>query len=151
MGVGTNLGDRFANIDHARRMLEDSAGVAGIRASQVYETDPAGGPPQGKYLNAVFELETELTPRKLMALLLKVEKDLGRVRGAVRNEPRLMDLDLLACGDAICLEDGLVVPHPRMHERYFVLKPMSDLAPEWVHPVIGRSIRQLLETLDERI
>lgn len=142
LGVGSNLGDREARLDEAAERLTATPGIGHLRFSPVYETDPvdASG---GKFLNAVWSFETRMRPREVLAVLQTLEVKAGRVRKA-RNEPRPLDLDLLTYGDAIIREDGLIVPHPRMHERYFVLKPFCDLAPGWIHPELGQTARDLL-------
>jgi 2-amino-4-hydroxy-6-hydroxymethyldihydropteridine diphosphokinase len=117
-----------------------------LRLSPVYETDPVG-PPQPPYLNMVAELETELSPKGLLAEMLRVEKALGRERRE-RWGPRTLDLDLLLYGDLVLEEAGLSVPHPRLHERAFVLVPLLDLLPEGRHPLLGQSFAELLASLD---
>jgi 2-amino-4-hydroxy-6-hydroxymethyldihydropteridine diphosphokinase len=127
LGIGSNLGDRLA---HIRRAVSAMPGLVSV--SQVYESVPVGGPPgQGPYLNAVAELRTELSPRGLLELAQRLESDAGRVR-AERWGPRTLDVDVLLVGDERVEEPDLVVPHPRMWERAFVLVPLGELAPELV-------------------
>jgi len=102
-----------------------------------------GPPPQGPYLNAVAEIETGLEPRALLERLLRIETEEGRIRRGARGEARTLDLDLLLFGDRCIDEEELIVPHPRMHERCFVLEPLSELAPQWVHPRSGRTVAEL--------
>lgn len=126
IGLGSNLGDRRANLDAAVAAL---AGLGEIDAvSSLYETTPIGGPPQDDYLNAVVLLDTELEPIELMDALLTIEADLGRVR-AERFGPRTLDLDLLLYGDQVVDAPDLSVPHPRMTERRFVLEPLLEVCP----------------------
>lgn len=125
LGLGSNLDDRLLNLTRAVDELEER-GVRTISSSRVYETDPVGGPPQPEYLNAVIEVETALEPRELLKSALDVETKLGRVRGE-RWGPRIIDIDILTYGDRDVFEDDLVIPHPRMHERAFVLVPLLEL------------------------
>ena len=127
LGLGSNLGDRLGHLRRAVASLPDVVAV-----SPVYETDPVGGPEgQGPYLNAVVELDTELAPRRLLQLAGRLEAEAGRVR-AERFGPRTLDVDVLLVGDLVVDEEDLVVPHPRLWERRFVLVPLADLAPELV-------------------
>jgi 2-amino-4-hydroxy-6-hydroxymethyldihydropteridine diphosphokinase len=125
LGLGSNLGDRLDNLRRALRLLEDR-GVRVLRSSRVYETDPVGGPPQPDYLNAVVEVETGGTARELLTNCLEAERALGRVRKE-RWGPRLIDIDVLTFGAQEIEEPDLRVPHPRMHERGFVLIPLLEL------------------------
>lgn len=160
IAMGSNLGDRRAAIHEACDQLrahaaaesapESERGPGGLRLSPVYETAPVGGPAdQGPFLNAVAELRTTLPPRDLLALCQRIERGLGRPDRTERARwgPRVLDLDLLFYDDMVIDEPGLRVPHPRLHERDFVLRPLADLAPQLVHPVLGRSVRELLEAL----
>jgi 2-amino-4-hydroxy-6-hydroxymethyldihydropteridine diphosphokinase len=126
IGIGSNLGDRRSFIDRAIAALKASGGIKVKRASSIYETDPVGDVPQGRFLNGVLEIETELGARQLLEELLRIEKSLGRVRD-VGNGPRTIDLDILYYGDETISEPGLSVPHPRIHEREFVLKGLREL------------------------
>ncbi len=128
LALGSNLGDRWATLRAAVAGTPDVVAV-----SPVYETEPLGGPPdQPSYLNAVVELDTQLSPRELLELAHRLETAAGRERhpGAERNAPRTLDVDVLLVGDLVVDEPDLVVPHPRMGERRFVLQPLSDLAPD---------------------
>lgn len=126
LGLGSNLGDRLANLQRATDVLGERPGVRVLRSSRVYETDPVGGPPQPDYLNAVVEIETSLEPRDLLTACLDVERELGRVR-AERWGPRTIDVDLLIFDERTIDEPDLVVPHPRMLERAFVLVPLAEI------------------------
>lgn len=147
IALGSNLGDRLDNLH---------AGVAGLRAdvdldvvavSSVYETAPVGGPEgQGPYLNAALAVETTLEAPELLALLHRIEAGRERER-LVHWGPRTLDLDLLVHGDLVVDGPGLHVPHPRMHERRFVMVPVCDIAPDLVHPRLGRTMRDLLDDL----
>ena len=146
VGLGSNLGDRAAYLLLGLSALSRLPKTHLLRLSPVYETDPVG-PPQPPYLNMVAELETELSPTGLLAEMLRVEKALGRERRE-RWGPRTLDLDLLLYGDLVLEEEGLSVPHPRLHERAFVLVPLLDLLPEGRHPLLGQSFAELLASLD---
>jgi 2-amino-4-hydroxy-6-hydroxymethyldihydropteridine diphosphokinase len=140
LALGSNLGDRLSTLQRAVDLLDAKPGIAVRRSSRVYETEPVG-PPQPDYLNAVIEVRTDLGPRELLEACLDVEAELGRVRGE-RWGPRTLDVDVLAYEDRAMDEPDLVVPHPRMHERAFVLVPLLELDPDPVLPE-GRSIGEL--------
>jgi 2-amino-4-hydroxy-6-hydroxymethyldihydropteridine diphosphokinase len=146
VGLGSNLGDRAAHLLLGLSALSRLPKTHLLRLSPVYETEPVG-PPQPPYLNMVAELETELSPTGLLAEMLRIEKALGRERRE-RWGPRTLDLDLLLYGDLVLEEAGLSVPHPRLHERAFVLVPLLDLLPEGRHPLLGQSFAELLASLD---
>jgi 2-amino-4-hydroxy-6-hydroxymethyldihydropteridine diphosphokinase len=131
VALGSNLGDRVANLQYAVDALAAADGVEVIDVSRVYETAPVGGPPQDAYLNAVVAIETALDPHELLALGQRVERDAHRVR-AERWGPRTLDVDLLLYDDVRLDEADLTVPHPRMWERGFVLAPLRDVAPALV-------------------
>jgi 2-amino-4-hydroxy-6-hydroxymethyldihydropteridine diphosphokinase len=145
LGLGSNLGDRAATLRAAIAALEASPGIRVTRISSLYETPPWGPVPQGPYLNACIGVETTLSPRQLLDLGLAIERDHGRER-AVRWGPRTLDIDLLLFGDTSLDEDGLIVPHPRMAERAFVLVPLAEIAPELT--VGGEAIANHLVGLD---
>jgi 2-amino-4-hydroxy-6-hydroxymethyldihydropteridine diphosphokinase len=125
LALGSNLGDRRKNIDDAIARLNRD-GVAVLRCSTVIETEPAGGPPQGKYLNAVLKAQTDLSPRELLAVALNIEKRLGRVR-TVKNGSRTIDIDILLYDDLKIDTPQLTIPHPRMQERDFVMQPLKEI------------------------
>jgi 2-amino-4-hydroxy-6-hydroxymethyldihydropteridine diphosphokinase len=140
VGLGANLGDREATVRRASELL------GAVRVSTLIETEPWGYADQPRFVNAVAELETDEPPRALLQRLLEVERELGRTREGPRYGPRAIDLDLLLYGDEQLEEPGLVVPHPRLHERAFVLEPLAELAPELVVPGRG-SVKALLSRL----
>ena len=139
VGLGANLGDREGTIRTAAEL------IGAARLSTLRETEPWGVVDQPPFLNAVAELETALTARVLLDSLLEVEQELGRVRSGERWGPRTIDLDLLLFGDETIDEPGLTVPHPRLHERLFVLEPLAELAPDAVVPGRGEVAALLAE------
>ncbi|CAN5438360.1 2-amino-4-hydroxy-6-hydroxymethyldihydropteridinediphosphokinase [soil metagenome] len=149
IGLGANQGDRAANLYNALARLSATPGVTIGQISKLIDT-PAVGGPEGSppFLNGAVSVETTLGSHALMKVLTDIEKDLGRVR-RVKWEPRMIDLDLLLYGQEIISSDDLIVPHPLMHERTFVLQPMAEIAPKVVHPTIQMSIEGLLDSLRE--
>jgi 2-amino-4-hydroxy-6-hydroxymethyldihydropteridine diphosphokinase len=137
VGLGANLGDREATLRAAVDAIGGEAGVEVVAVSKLRETEPVGVGEQPPYLNGAAELETTLTARELLDLLLAVERSFGRVRTPGEHDPRTLDLDLLLYGDETIDEPELHVPHPRLHDRRFVLEPLAELAPGLVVPGRG--------------
>ena len=137
VGLGANLGDRERTMRAAVHALAGEAGIEVVAVSTLRETEPVGVGDQPRFLNGVAELETSLAPRELLDQLLAVEQRFGRVRTRGEHGPRTLDLDLLLYGDEVMDEPGLAVPHPRLHERRFVLEPLAELAPGLVVPGRG--------------
>jgi len=151
IALGSNLdsrfGDREANLREAVRRIEALGEVRAV--SSFYDTEPVGYLEQPRFLNAALVLKTELKPGALMRELLGVERAMGRERaGAVAKGPRVIDLDLLLYGDWVLWAEDLMLPHPAMAERRFVLEPLAEIAPAWVHPVLGVTVREMLAGLD---
>jgi 2-amino-4-hydroxy-6-hydroxymethyldihydropteridine diphosphokinase len=147
LALGSNLGDRRRFLDDAILRLRAAPGLTVRRVSPYYETAPVGGPADsGAYLNAVAEADTLLSPEQVLNLLLEIERGFGRIR-TEPNAPRTLDLDLILYGDLVRHGPDPVVPHPRMHERRFVLQPLADLAPDLNHPAIKKNVRELLDAL----
>lgn len=148
IGLGSNLGDRAGNLQHARRRME-AAGLAIARASSIYETAPRDVPNQPWFLNQVVEIETELLPRQLLARLLRIEREMGR-RRLVPKGPRVIDLDILLYGSAAVEALGLSIPHPRLDERRFVLEPLAELAADVRHPRTLKTVREMLAAVADQ-
>ncbi len=144
LGLGTNLGDRQHNLSAAVKGLAPKVTVTA--QSKVYETPAWGYEDQPAFLNAAVKAETELHPEELLAFLKELEVKLGRT-ATFRWGPRLIDIDILFYDDLVAESPTLVVPHPHLQERAFVLLPLLDIAPDMLHPVIGKTVRQMLETL----
>jgi len=151
VALGSNLGDRMANLRAARRAIVDLAGVAPpILCSAIYETDPVNCEPGAqKFLNAVLEFDYEGEPAELLAKLRRIEESLGRARNHERNRSRPIDLDLLYFGDRKIDNEELRLPHPRIQLRRFVLAPLAEIRPDLTLPGQTKTVRELLAQLDE--
>lgn len=146
IALGSNLGDSLTTLETALQKLHATPGISVTARSSWYQTAPVG-PPQPDYLNGCALLETTLTPTQLLGTLLATEAQFGRVR-LERNAPRTLDLDLILFGNRILETPDLQLPHPRMRDRAFVLVPLAEIAPNWRDPVSGKTIVQLLQTVD---
>ena len=149
LGLGSNIGDREANLAEAVGRL-GAADLKVIRGSPIYETEPVDYTDQRWFLNQVVEAETTLFPVMLLSRVGRIERELGRVR-TVPKGPRIIDIDILLYGRTVVRRADLEIPHPRMGERRFVLAPLADLAPELMHPVTHQTIRRMLEAAPPQI
>jgi len=147
LGIGSNLGSREENCEHALRLLKKS-GLKIIKLSSMIETEPWGVKDQPKFINMAVKAETGLSPDNLLKLLKKIESDMGRLE-ATRWGPRLIDLDILFYDNLAVKIENLEIPHPGIEERDFVLIPMNEIAPDLVHPVLKKKIKELLHKIDK--
>jgi len=145
IGLGTNLGDRLQNLKAALDALKELMTIR--KLSSIYETDPWGYTDQPSFLNQVVEISTDLPPTNLLALLKKLERNLGREK-TFHLGPRVIDLDILFYADMVCETPQLVIPHPHMPQRAFVLVPLAEIAPGLIHPALKRSVKELLADVE---
>jgi 2-amino-4-hydroxy-6-hydroxymethyldihydropteridine diphosphokinase len=129
LSLGSNLGDPYENIVKALSLLDQESGIRIEKVSSFHKTKPVDGPQQPDYLNAAVQISTDLTPERLLQVINQIEKKLGRIR-TIKNGPRTIDLDILLFSDFKIDKPNLQIPHPRMYEREFVLKPLSEIAPD---------------------
>lgn len=157
IALGANLSSRYGAPAETLEAAKDALverGVTILQGSRIWLTAPMPfDADQPWYHNAVIDVETGLSPQDLLKTMLKIEEDFGRVRGeknVAKNQPRILDLDLIAYHDEIIEEgDALIVPHPRCHKRLFVLKPLEDISKVWTHPVLGQNITEMIQNLPE--
>jgi len=146
IAIGSNLGDKISNC---RRAIDEIAGFYEIvKVSSLYETEPVGNEDQPNFINSVAEIRTDISPHELLAHLNRIEEKLGRVRSE-KWGPRTFDLDIIFYGDQIIKDDNLIIPHPRAHLRRFVLEPICEIAPEFIHSEIKISVLELLKNLPD--
>jgi len=149
LGIGTNKGDRRKNLTDALSLLEEKAGLI-TRSSSVYETEPWGFESEQFFLNMVVQVETELSPPELLDAVHGIEAELGRKRGKTRFVSRVMDIDILFYGDEVISTEVLVVPHPLISERKFVLVPLAETDPSLLHPIIKKTVSEILTSCRDK-
>ena len=142
IGIGSNLGDRRLNLEQSVGSIALKAGSV-IMQSGIYETEPWGFSSDSSFLNMVIKVETGLEPEELLFQLLDIEKEMGRVRTGKGYRSRVIDLDILLYDDLVINSGELVIPHPLLHKRMFVLEPLCEIAPDFVHPVLNKTIAEL--------
>lgn len=147
IAIGSNLGDRAANVRKAVLRAADEVKATLVSMSSLYETEPWGIKEQGAFVNAVMGVEIAISPAELLAHLKSVEAGMGREK-AERWGPRVIDLDIIFYGGLVMDEKGLTIPHPGAHERAFVMVPLAEIAPDFIHPVIGKSVADIAKSLD---
>ena len=145
LALGTNIGDRERNLKTAKDEMLSEATI--VKESSIYVTPPWGYADQPDFLNQVIEVSTQLEPLPLLHFLKDIENRMGRKK-LIRNGPRLIDLDILFYGDRVVDIDDLQIPHPRMEGRTFVLVPLSEIAPDLIHPMLEISVREMLISID---
>lgn len=148
IAIGSNLGRRKENIKAALKLME-KRGIQILKVSTIIETEPYGLKEQPKFMNCVASVETALNPKQLLKTLLGIEKELGRVR-TVKWGPRVIDLDILFYDELVMKEKMLTIPHPDLENRVFVLKPLCEIAPSFVHPVLKKTVKELLLDLEKK-
>lgn len=147
IAIGSNMGDKMENSRQGIAALDASEKLKVLRQSGFYLTEPVGYADQPWFINCAVMVQTAFAPAALLQFLKKLEYDFGRRRGGIRNGPRVLDFDIIFYNDWVIESSGLIVPHPRMQERGFVLKPLCDIAVDWVHPIFQKKVGQLLEEM----
>lgn len=148
LGLGSNLGDKLKNCENAISAIGLTRGIKVTGRSSFYQTRPVGGPVQDDFINGVIQLKTEIGPEECLAIFKNIEKSMGR-ETSVLNGPRIIDIDILLFDDLAIETNSLAIPHPRLHERYFVLRGLSELAPDLVHPVLGKTVLDMYREAKE--
>ena len=148
IGIGSNLGNALKNCQHAVEIFSKAKGIEITRVSSFYKTDPVGIENQNLFINAIVEIKTALSARNLFQNLQNIEKDMGRKR-EVKGGPRIIDLDLLFYGQEVIQDTDLIVPHPEIQKRRFVLEPLCEIASYFIHPDFGVSMRGLKDRLSD--
>lgn len=151
LGLGTNLGEKEKNLRDAVEKINERVGEV-ISLSAFYETAPWGFQSENTFLNAALIVETCLSPRELLSVTQQIEREIGRTTKSVNHtyKDRLIDIDLLMYDDLILNEEDLTLPHPLMHERLFVMEPLAEIAPDIVHPLLGKTMMEIFQSLSKR-
>ncbi len=149
VSVGSNMGDKLLNCRKGIDALTATGNCRLIKCSRFYQTEPVDFKDQSWFVNGVFQIRTDLSPWKLFEEIKRIERDAGRKSQTIRYGPRILDLDILLYDDQVIETEALTIPHPRMHKRRFVLKPVCDIDPNIDHPVFKKTIGQLLKDLDK--
>ena len=150
ISIGSNVGDCAQNCKNAMETIAATDGIELISRSRLFLTEPVDFREQPWFVNAMVKISTSLEPQALLAVLKRIEREAGRKEQKVKFGPRILDLDILFYGDSVINSDTLVLPHPRMHKRHFVLRPFCDIDPTVEHPVYKKNIQELFDMLDER-
>ena len=148
--LGSNLGDRQQFLNEATWLLQERAGTI-LKHSSIYETEPWGHTNKNNFLNQVLLVETSLNPYELLKVIKAIETKLGRIRKAQRYNTRCIDIDILFYNDEVYFSDNLVIPHPRLHDRMFTLVPLNEIAPDYLHPILKKTIRELINDCDDKL
>ena len=148
LSLGSNLGNKEHNLQSAIKKLSEIIDIK--KTSSIYQTEPTDYEEQPNFLNLVIEAETNLSPEELIKSTQKIQKELGTKEKAVRYGPRIIDIDILFYNDLIMKKENLTIPHPRLHERAFVLVPFAEIAPGWIHPSLKKSIVEIKQNLKDR-
>jgi 2-amino-4-hydroxy-6-hydroxymethyldihydropteridine diphosphokinase len=149
IGAGSNIGDKLLNCKNGISALTNTQDAAVKAWSRFYKTEPVDYKNQDWFINVVVKVETPLAPFELLKTIKSIEKDAGRMDGSLRFGPRILDLDIILYDDLVANSSELIVPHPRMHKRRFVLRPICDIDPTIVHPVLKKEMQALLDVIDE--
>ena len=150
ISIGSNIGNRRDNLHRASDALDQSESVTVTAVSPFYMTEPVDFTEQDWFVNAVLKIQTDLVPHELLALLKEIEKEMGQHEKSVRFGPRIIDLDIVYYADQVVKEEGLEIPHPRMHKRYFVLNPLYDIDRDVLHPVFNKTPGELLREMNDK-
>jgi len=148
LSIGTNLGNRFKNIKECIDMIQLNPYIEYITCSKIYETVPMYNTKQNKFLNLILKTKTSVKPIELLCEVKSIESEMGRTINILKNQPRVIDIDILSYGNSMINDDNLIIPHPKIIERAFVLKPWSDIAPDYKLPEINKTISELISNLD---